>query len=120
MKRVISIFIVLIVCTFSGFLLVGCSNNEIDKVSKNLTTYAIEATLNDEAKTLSASQSVDYLNCTGDTLEFLCFHLSKDRFRVMVPKNNSNRPGRLGGMAYQALNQVSFTHSSESSLSCKI
>jgi len=81
MKRVISIFIVLIVCTFSGFLLVGCSNNEIDKVSKNLTTYAIEATLNDEAKTLSASQSVDYLNCTGDTLEFLCFHLYPRAFR---------------------------------------
>ena len=46
----------------------------------------------------------------------LSFHLSRDRFLVIVPRNSARRFGRLGGMAFQARSHVSFTHSSESSL----
>ena len=40
---------------------------------------------------------------------------SRDRFRVIFPRNVSSLPGRLGGMASQARSQVSPTHSSASS-----
>ena len=40
---------------------------------------------------------------------------SMDRFRVIRPKNAEKGEGRLGGMEFQAENQVSLTHSSASS-----
>ena len=40
---------------------------------------------------------------------------SMDKFRVIRPKNAEKGEGRLGGMEFQAENQVSLTHSSASS-----
>ena len=43
MKRFFYCFFATIIFVFSLFFNVGCSSNEVEKVSKNLTTYAINA-----------------------------------------------------------------------------
>ncbi len=65
-------------CTIS---LTGCKANELDKVSKNLTTYAIDVILNDEKKEIDGSEKINYKNNTGASLDFLCFHLYPRAFR---------------------------------------
>lgn len=81
MKKVFSFLLIAVILVASVFSFSGCKSNELDKVSKNLTSYAISAELNDEKKAISASQSVNFVNKTGDLLEFLCFHLYPRAFR---------------------------------------
>ncbi len=80
MKKVCRFLMALVVLAVSMFSLVSCAS-DIEKVSKNLTTYAIEATFDDEKKTVSAVEKTSYLNTSGDALEFLCFHLYPRAFR---------------------------------------
>lgn len=81
MKKVISILILSITLCFFSFSFVGCSNDEVLKASKGLTSYAISATLDDETKMITAKQSVDYKNNSGKELDNLCFHLYLRAFR---------------------------------------
>lgn len=81
MKKILSLILIVAVLAGGIFSFVACSGNEIDKVSKNLTTYAISATLNDEDKTISAIQKVRYMNNSGESLSFVCFHLYPKAFR---------------------------------------
>lgn len=68
---------------FAGLSLtfISCSSSEIDKVSKNLTTYAIDAKLDDEKKEISATQTVIFYNNTGEDLDEISFHLYPRAFR---------------------------------------
>ena len=50
MKKFLSLLICAVFCCFYTFSLTGCSKNELDKVSKNLNSYAISASLDDENK----------------------------------------------------------------------
>lgn len=63
------------------FLLFGCKENTIDRISKDLNTYNIDIVYNDD-HTLSVTQSVDYTNQTGDILDSIMFHLYPRSFRT--------------------------------------
>ena len=80
MKRFFSFLLIVAIGVIAFFSFSGCSNNEILKVSKNLTTYAISAEINDDMQ-VSGIERIDYLNDTGADLEFLCLHLYPRAFR---------------------------------------
>lgn len=61
-------------------MLSGC-HMSLDKVSKDLNTYDIEAEFIEEGKTLYASQTVYYKNRTDVTLNCVDFHLYPNAFR---------------------------------------
>ncbi len=63
------------------FVLVGCKQDEVLKASKNLSTYNIDITLNDD-KTLDCTQTVEYKNNTGTSLDHIMFHLYPQSFRI--------------------------------------
>lgn len=65
----------------------------IKKASKNLTSYAINATY-DADNTLSAEQTIEYINKTGDSLENICLHLYPRAFRngaTILPYTSLNK-----------------------------
>lgn len=75
MKKV---FILILSLTF---VLAGCSKNELDKHSKNLTNYTLNLVYNDDTKTLEGSQIVEYVNNTEEgVFEQLFFHLYPNAF----------------------------------------
>ena len=80
MKKFFSLLFLGIFLLFSTFSLAGCSKNELNKVSKNLTTYAISAELDDEMK-ISGSEKILFYNDTGDELDHVCLHLYPRAFR---------------------------------------
>ena len=81
MKKFVSLLIFGVFLCFSTFSLAGCSKSEIDKVSKNLTSYAISASLDDEQKQVSATETIVFYNNTEDELDFVCLHLYPRAFR---------------------------------------
>lgn len=81
MKKFFSLLLFACFCFISTFSLVGCSSNELKKVSKNLTSYAISAELDDETKQISATETIIFYNNTGSDLEYLCLHLYPRAFR---------------------------------------
>lgn len=81
MKKIFSLLILAIFCCFSTFSLAGCSKNELDRVSKNLTSYAISAELDDENKQISATETIIFYNNTDTELEYVCLHLYPRAFR---------------------------------------
>lgn len=62
------------------FLLVGCKEGTLDSISKNLNTYTIEVTYNDD-HTLSCKQTLNFTNRTEDSLDTIKFHLYPRSFR---------------------------------------
>lgn len=81
MKKFLSLLILTIFCCFSTFSLTGCGKNEVDKVSKHLTSYAIDANLDDETKQVSGTETIIFYNNTGTDLEYICLHLYPRAFR---------------------------------------
>lgn len=81
MKKFFSSLFCVIFCVFIVGSLVGCSNSELDKVSKNLSSYAICAELDDENKQVSATETIVYYNNTGMELDYICLHLYPRAFR---------------------------------------
>lgn len=77
-KKLLLLFI-LPVLLFS-FSLVGCKESKLDKASKNLSTYSMDITYNDD-HTLTVTQSLDYHNHTDTSLENLALHLYPRSFR---------------------------------------
>lgn len=63
------------------FMFAGCKQDEVLSTSKNLTTYNIDVTLNDN-KTLTCNQTVVYKNNTGTSLNNIMFHLYPQSFRL--------------------------------------
>lgn len=95
MKKFFYLFLTIIITIFSCISFAGCKKSEVDKISKNLTTYAISAELDENMK-VYATEKIDYLNDTDSDLEFLCLHLYPRAFR----KDASIKP-------YTALNLAS-------------
>ena len=81
MKKFFILCVSFIFVCFSTFSLTSCSKNEIDKISKDLNTYAISASLNDETKEIDATEKIIFYNNTGSDLEYVCFHLYPRAFR---------------------------------------
>lgn len=66
-----------IVCIFA---LTACKENEVEKASKNLSTYTINIDYKDD-HTLSCRQTLNYRNNTDTSLERLKMHLYPRSFR---------------------------------------
>lgn len=66
---------------FSTISLTGCKKDELKKVSKNLTSYAISAELDDDKKEISGTETIVFYNNTGTEIDNLCFHLYPRAFR---------------------------------------
>lgn len=81
MKKFFSLCVLVIFCCFSTFSLTGCKKSEVEKRSKNLTSYAISAEFNDELKQISATETIVFYNNTDFELEYLCLHLYPRAFR---------------------------------------
>ncbi len=79
-KFFILLFSLVFVC-FSTFSLVGCKKTELEKVAKNLTSYEINASLNDNTKEIEAKQKVKFVNSSEGNLDYICFHLYPRAFR---------------------------------------
>lgn len=62
-------------------LLCGCSQSNKTKLKNTLTHYDIKCEYNDETKSLSAYQKVDFFNYTDSVLDNICFHLHANAFR---------------------------------------
>lgn len=58
----------------------GCNSNSLDKVAKDLSTYNIDITYNDD-HTLTCTQTLNYVNHTETSLNNLMFHLYPRSFR---------------------------------------
>lgn len=62
------------------FIITGCTGNPINKISKDLNTYSIDITYNDD-HTLTCSQTFNYTNKTETSLDNIMFHLYPRSFR---------------------------------------
>ena len=81
MKKFFSLCVLVVFCCFSTFSLIGCKKSEVEKHSKDLSSYAISAEFNDELKQISATETIVFYNNTDDELEYLCLHLYPRAFR---------------------------------------
>ncbi len=81
MKKFFCLLFSFVFVTIFTFSLTGCKKSEVEKVSKNLTSYAIEASLDDEKKEMVCSEKIVYRNTTGGDIEYLCLHLYPRAFR---------------------------------------
>lgn len=81
LKKFFNLLILAIFVTISTFSLTSCSKNELEKVSRGLSSYSIEAEFNDETKQLFATEIFVFENKTGSDLENIMFHLYPRAFR---------------------------------------
>lgn len=73
-------FVLFFIISVTLSFFAGCNKLNIENASKNLTNYYIEAEFNDEEKTLSCFQTVNYINPYEVTLSQLQFHLYPNAF----------------------------------------
>lgn len=70
-------------CCFVLCFWCGCDQlDDLKRVSQDLSTYTIEATIDVENHIITANQVLAYRNDTGDRLEQLCLHLYPNAFRA--------------------------------------
>ena len=81
-KNLLSIFaLVIMVASFTLFI-AGCKAvNELDSVSKDLSTYTLNLDFDSSTNILSGAESFDYINSNDNTLKTLEFHLYPNAFR---------------------------------------
>ncbi len=81
--RFLTIFTFIIV----AFVFAGCANiPDADKLSRDISTYSIEATLDYANKTLSANMELNYHNTSSADFPELKFHLYPNAFRESATK----------------------------------
>lgn len=79
-KKIFILLICAVICVSPAFMFTGCKKNDLKKVSKNLTSYAIMAEVLSEDK-ITAKETIEYVNHTESELSFLCLHLYPRAFR---------------------------------------
>lgn len=80
LKKVFILLFLGVFCFNFAFFLTGCSKNELDKVSKGLTSYSISASL-EEGYLIRAKEVVEYVNNSEVDMSELRFHLYPRAFR---------------------------------------
>ena len=80
MKKFFS-FLLIFCVIFCSLTLTGCAEDEISKISKNLTAYSIEIELDESDMTIDGVEVVDFVNKTGQKIDEICFHLYARAFR---------------------------------------
>lgn len=76
-----------------SLIFVFANSIALKKASKNLSTYAIDATVSDDYK-ISAKQTIKYVNNTQNNLKEICLHLYPRAFREdakIKPYTNLNK-----------------------------
>jgi len=63
------------------FFVTGCKDNTLQKISKDLTTYNMEITYNED-HTIDVNQTIEYKNTSTDNLSNLMLHLYPRSFRI--------------------------------------
>ena len=81
MKKIAKMSFLAVIFCFFAFFGVSCAKNDIKTASKNLTSYSIVASFDDEKKMVFATEKILYINQTGVALESLYFHLYPRAFR---------------------------------------
>lgn len=100
----------------------SCAVSEIDRVSRDLSSYTIEAVYDEENHRLYANQKLNYINNEELPLSELCFHLYANAYRqgaTIRPINNQGLSKAYpNGMSYGGIeimkvcvNDVEVTHS---------
>lgn len=91
--KILSIILSVVIVSVITLSCFGVFDSKLKKVSKNLTSYAIEAVLSDN-HSLSASENIEYINNTGNDLNNICLHLYPRAFRenaIILPYTNLNK-----------------------------
>ena len=71
---------ILLLLVISLSIFSGCSGTiDLDKLSKKLSTYSMDI-LFDGDHTLTVTQSINYINDTGDSLDHVCLHVYVEDF----------------------------------------
>ena len=74
-RKALKIFASMIACVMSIFVFCGCfSQNILKSVSKNLSEYEIDVSLDKENMTLSGKEKIKVVNKTEVSLNSLCFN----------------------------------------------
>ena len=74
------LLLLLLIPLISLITFTGCKNNELEKVSKNLSTYTMDIVYNED-HTLNVKQTLNYRNSTDTSLNNLKLHLYPNSFR---------------------------------------
>lgn len=81
-KKLLRYFSMILGLCFLSLVVVGCSPyKEATRASKGLSCYNITASLNDEDKTICATEIVEFKNQTNVILETVCFNMYGRAFR---------------------------------------
>ena len=102
-------FIICFLCFLTAFSFVGCKKKtDLSTISENLTTYNISLNLNTNTHTVSAEQTVKYVNTSNSILKQVKFHLYPQFFEegatnCVIPSTKLNQ-AYPNGMSYANFN----------------
>ena len=81
MKKRILCLLLVVLLGVSVLVLAACNKNPLDKVAKNADNYTIVCAYDDEAKILTAVQTVETVNRSDNALTAIKFHLYANAYR---------------------------------------
>lgn len=79
-KKIITFIFLFLIASIFCFASFGCSSKDLNSVSKNLTNYTLNLSFDDQTKTLTGSQKIDYTNSSNSVLKEVWFHLYPNAF----------------------------------------
>jgi len=79
-KKILTIICAILLAMAFLPLLGGCAS-DLDKASKDLSVYNIDASFDDETKTVSGVLNFEFKNTYGEPMDTLCFHLYGNSYR---------------------------------------
>ncbi len=105
MKKKFSILILILTCFTVTIFFSGCKKHDnLDELSANLTNYTLKIDYNDENKSAQISETIDYINNTGDILRTIKFHLYPQYFEdgatELVVSSTKLNDAYPNGMSY--------------------
>ena len=74
------ICLLLVLMMFVAVLGIGCKSDYEAKFSKNVSSYDLDISVDEQNKTASIKQKVDYYNSTGTSLNEIYFHTYPNAF----------------------------------------
>ena len=116
------LFFVFLFCI--SFSLTGCGLSTINSVSKQISTYEMDITYNDQEKKLEVVETLNYVNKTDYTFEKLCFHLYPNAFRegslLSVVSLNSYTSAYSHGTSYGSIDILSVKNKEDNAYSYEL
>ena len=75
MKKILNAILITVITLTTMITFAGCKTDNLSTISENLTNYTIDFDIDVANKTVSASQTVDYVNDSQEELDDVRFHL---------------------------------------------